>query len=102
MSAEISRESSKDDVKFNTGGEVKGLWGLASAGGHLDGSVFTERMKEHGLTVEFDGEKWAAKGLDLYLVNKSEFAQKLSRSCTIGTVGAATPLTQETRQLVLQ
>jgi hypothetical protein len=98
----LDKSSSKDNVKFNGSGGGKALFGLAEANLSMSGETFAERMAEHGVKVEFNGEKWVAKGLIVKQVNLTDLSQKMARGCTVSTVGESAPLAKEKRQLRLQ
>jgi hypothetical protein len=102
MSDTIDKSSSKDEVKFKTDASGDVLFGLAKGSGSLSGSGFQERMAEHGVKTEWDGEKWVAKALDLKQVNVTQLAQTINRSCVFNTYGSEAERTHLVRPLLFK
>jgi hypothetical protein len=95
----VNKSSSEDNVEINTSAHASGLWGLADVGGSISGKDFQKRAEEHGVKVQWDGEKWIAKGLDVHQVDTTQLSQKINRSCSFETYGEGTDRTQQTRPL---
>ena len=95
----ISEDSSKDQVKFSTGGKA-GVLDILSAEGNMSGDTFKEQMAKRDVEVEFNGKKWVAKSVTVLRVNISSFADSNRASCSDFSVGKDAPYASESHQLL--